>query len=175
MAKGHKSDTGKRRTREHVIADLGVHHVEGHVLRAGYTMHRIVHDYGLDETIRTYNRRGEAENGLIWLQIKATDHPRRAKGDATLAVRVERPDLLNWMNELYPVIFVIYDTTRDRAFWLHVQEYVSGGTIFELARTGASVTIRVSLKQAIDQEAIRLFRELKVKAETLWKKGATPK
>jgi len=36
----------KRRMREHVIADLSVHHVEGLVLKCGFTVQRIVADYG---------------------------------------------------------------------------------------------------------------------------------
>ena len=32
----------KCRTREHVIADLSVHHVEGHVLRCGWVIERII-------------------------------------------------------------------------------------------------------------------------------------
>jgi hypothetical protein len=38
----------KTRTREHVIADLAVNHVERQVLLCGFTLERIVHDYGLD-------------------------------------------------------------------------------------------------------------------------------
>src|SRR5438105_586468 len=35
----------KRRTREHVIADLSVNHVERFVLRCGWTTERTRHDY----------------------------------------------------------------------------------------------------------------------------------
>ena len=40
--------TRKRRTREHVIADLSVNHLERVVLRAGHTVERFRHDYGFD-------------------------------------------------------------------------------------------------------------------------------
>jgi Domain of unknown function (DUF4365) len=63
----------KRRTREHVIADLSVHHVEGFVLRCGWTVERKRHDYGLDLYMQTYNGDGETENGWVWFQLKATD------------------------------------------------------------------------------------------------------
>jgi hypothetical protein len=36
----------KRRTRQHVIADLSVHHVEGFVLAEGHTAQRVERDYG---------------------------------------------------------------------------------------------------------------------------------
>jgi hypothetical protein len=44
------------------------------------TMQTIVNDYGLDEIIRTFKASGEVEPGLIWLQVKATDHPQTQRG-----------------------------------------------------------------------------------------------
>jgi len=38
----------KRRTREHIIADLGVNHVEKCILECGWTVQRFSPDYGLD-------------------------------------------------------------------------------------------------------------------------------
>jgi hypothetical protein len=58
-----KKPPRKRRTREHVIADLAVHHVEGHALRSGFVLERVVHDYGLDVELYTFNHRGEVEEG----------------------------------------------------------------------------------------------------------------
>ena len=54
--------------------------------------------------VTTFTRQGEAENGLVWMQVKATDHPDRLKERDTLAVRVERKHLLFWMGEVFPVI-----------------------------------------------------------------------
>src|SRR5438309_953040 len=48
----------KRRTREHVIADLSVNHVERFVLRCGWTVQRTTHDYGIDLSMETYNAAG---------------------------------------------------------------------------------------------------------------------
>jgi hypothetical protein len=38
----------KRRTREHVIADLSINHVERFIRRCGWTAERTRHDYGLN-------------------------------------------------------------------------------------------------------------------------------
>ena len=38
----------KRRTREHIIADLSANHVERHALLCGYSVERVIHDYGID-------------------------------------------------------------------------------------------------------------------------------
>ena len=63
----------KRRTREHVIADLSVNYLERLVLRCGWTVERSRHDYGIDLYMHTYNANGEVENGWIRFQVKATD------------------------------------------------------------------------------------------------------
>jgi hypothetical protein len=58
----------KRRTREHILADLSVHHVEGPILRCGFTAERVFHDYGVDLYMSTYKANGEAENDLVLFQ-----------------------------------------------------------------------------------------------------------
>ena len=67
------SERRKRRTREHVIADLSVNHVERLVLRCGWVARRMNPDCGIDLYMETYNHDGEVENGGVWFQLKATD------------------------------------------------------------------------------------------------------
>lgn len=52
----------KRRTRNHIIADLSANHVEKHVLHCGFTVERMVHDYGVDLLLYTYSPEGEIED-----------------------------------------------------------------------------------------------------------------
>ena len=54
----------KRRTREHVIADLSVNFVERQVLQCGHTLERVFHDYGIDLVMHSYNDKGEIEPEL---------------------------------------------------------------------------------------------------------------
>ncbi len=61
---------GKRRTREHVIADLSANHVEKQALLCGFTVQRWVYDYGIDLVLSTYTDEGETEGGFIVIQIK---------------------------------------------------------------------------------------------------------
>ena len=63
----------KRRTRQHVIADLGVNHVERQALLCGFSVERMRTDYGIDLAVFTYDRQGRAENGCLFLQVKATE------------------------------------------------------------------------------------------------------
>src|SRR6266487_1302540 len=96
----------KRRTREHVIADLSVHHVEGHVLRCGWVVERVTHDYGIDLLLTTFDREGEVEEGWVLLQLKASDRLRVRPGQKTFSFRIDRRDLVHWLAQLMPVILI---------------------------------------------------------------------
>src|SRR5690348_15674465 len=67
----------KQRTREHVIADLSVNHVERLVFKCGYTVQRATADYGYDLWLETYNETGEIEDDHLRLQVKASDNLRQ--------------------------------------------------------------------------------------------------
>src|SRR5207253_3633058 len=119
-----------------------------------------VHDYGLDACMTTYSAKGEVENGIVWMQIKATDQLQLLKQASALAVRIARKDLLSWIGELYPVVLVVYDAAAEEAYWFHVQSELHGGKIFEMARSGATLTIQIPLSQRVDEPAIREFQRL---------------
>src|SRR5205807_17909 len=116
----------KRRTRQHVIADLSVNHVERLVLRCGWTVERIRHDYGLDLVMRTYSSDGQIRSDSVWFQLKATERMPKLRDSRTFPVRVEWRDLLLWLNEPMPVILAIYNAVEDQAYWLYVQAYFRG-------------------------------------------------
>lgn len=147
----------KRRTREHVIADLSVHHVEGFVLRCGWTVERMRHDYGIDLLMQTYNANGEVESGRVLYQLKATDSLKPSADGSVIPVRLEWRDLLFWLNEVKPVILVVYDAHQDRAYWLNVQEYFRGQQWAKRAGSATTVTVHVPTVNALNEEAIRLF------------------
>jgi hypothetical protein len=70
---------GKVRTRDHVIADLAVNHVERQVLLAGCTVQEIASDYGVDLVVFVFSASGEPENGALFLQVKATERGARLR------------------------------------------------------------------------------------------------
>jgi len=145
--------------KESIIADLAVHHVEGPMLRCGFTAERIIHDYGLDLYLTTYSADGEAESDWVLFQVKATDHLSRSAGGATVSFRVERADLNRWLRETYPVILVVYDVRADVGYWLYVQAHFAPGR----ARVGASRTVTVAIPAAnvLDEAAVRRFAAAK--------------
>src|SRR5438445_3183956 len=69
VPKKRRKPARKKRTRAHIIADLSAHHVEGHILRCGFTAERVAHDYGVDVYMTTYTVRGEVENDFVLFQL----------------------------------------------------------------------------------------------------------
>lgn len=151
----------KRRTREHVIADLGINHVERHVLRCGWTVERIRHDYGIDLMMRTFSETGEAETSAVYIQVKSTDSLSRSADSRTIPFRVQWRDLLFWVNEPLPVILVIYDAPADRAHWLHIQQYFRGRTWRTRPANAATVTLHITADNVLDESAVRLFAQFR--------------
>jgi hypothetical protein len=134
---------GKTRTREHVLGDLGINHVERQVLLCGCSVQRIYSDYGYDLIMSSFNARGEIEGGHVFFQVKATDCLPLLADQKTISWVVSRRDLGLWLNEAYPVILAVYDGQRDRAFWLHLQGYFAGYQSANLFLAGQSINVRI--------------------------------
>ena len=65
--------TQTRRTRQHVIAAMGLIHVQKAFIDKGHTVDREIEDYGYDLIAKTYDQDGYQEDGDIRIQVKATD------------------------------------------------------------------------------------------------------
>lgn len=160
MARKRPRVVRKRRTREHVIADLSVHHVEGPILRVGFTLVRVVQDYGLDLQMMTYNADGEAEPDWVAFQLKATDHLRRTADGSVVVFRVEAADLGRWREETFPVIFVVYDAQAEVAYWLYVQAHFQDERVAPRV-AGKTVTLHIPTANVVDEAAVRRFAAAK--------------
>lgn len=156
----------KRRTRQHIIADLSVHHVEGLILEEGHTAQRTVSDYGYDLTMWTFDEEGYAETDSVRFQIKASDSPSIVGGNFVLDLDVRDYNL--WICERSPVILVLFDATRRRAYWEHIQIFFR--TPPHRPKPGTkTVRIRIPAKQRLNRRAIGKIRALKQKADlTVW-------
>ncbi len=162
----------KRRTREHVLADVSVNHVERFIFQCGFSSERVEHDYGTDLLMFTFDANGEIENGHIQIKVKATDHPKYHGDNQTIACPVEMAHLWSWAEEPCPVILVRYDATADRGYWLYVQrEWESSNkralafTDEDLPISGAGpkeqATLRIPLANRLDCEAVMRFRDFR--------------
>lgn len=149
----------KRRTREHIIADLSANHVERHFLLSGHTAERVQFDYGYDLFVQTFDEQGELEPGYLLVQLKATDVPRRVSNGEALALTVERRDAEGWLADASPVVLIFYDAPADTAYWLPVQESDIAQQV--RASNGATVTLRIPVANRIEAVSVEAMRRRK--------------
>jgi Domain of unknown function (DUF4365) len=147
----------KRRTREHIIADLSVNHLERFILQCGWVAQRVSPDYGIDLVMDTFDRHGMIENGVVKFQLKATDSPRVLSTRQAVAIRLDWRDVVYWLNERMPVILVVYDAHQVRAWWLYLQSELRRETRKKKRRPSQTLTVHVPLTNRLDLEAVRQF------------------
>jgi len=150
----------KRRTREHVIADLSVNHVERFILRCGWIAQRLFPDYSLDLFMRTVDANGDLENGGVWFQLKATDGLKIVAKRQAIAMRLEGRDLVYWLREDSPVVLIVFDAMQERAWWLDLQ-----ASLRAAPPAKGSLTVHVPLSNVVDEQAVRHFARLRDAAQ----------
>lgn len=153
----------KRRTRQHIIADLSVNHIERHVLTCGFSVERVNHDYGTDLVLFTYNVHGEIENGQVFIQVKATDSLNVLADQQTIAFPVKRSDLELWLVEPMPWILVVYDAQADVAYWLYLQAYFEHQKDFDVTQIGETITVYLQRSNIVDEASIKMLAQYRDK------------
>ncbi len=148
----------KRRTRQHIIADLSINHVERFILRCGYSAERITYDYGTDLSISTYNAFGEIENGAIYVQVKATDSPIADLTTPTFPIVLNTKDLDFWLQEPMPFILIFYHAQEEIAYWCYLQAELSD---LDLSALGNTYTVYLKKQNILNESAVRLFATYK--------------
>jgi len=151
----------KRRTGEHIIADLSVNYVERFVLLCGHSIEKFTSDYGYDLIICTYNDNGELENGNIYVQLKATDSIRRIAGGQSVSFSLEKKDLLTWLSEPLPVILIVYDAAKDCAYWLYIQEYFENIKNFDIKKVKKYQNVSIPVRNCVNRSSVRKFVKFK--------------
>jgi hypothetical protein len=149
----------KQRTREHVIADLSVHHIEGFVLAEGHTAQRLERDYGYDLVLATYDTDGYAEPGVIFVQLKAAEKLQTVGADRVYDVDVRDYNL--WTLERAPVILVLYDASKNRAYWLPIQRYFREDVARRPKKGAKTVRVRIPITQRVNRRAVAQIRGIK--------------
>jgi hypothetical protein len=161
----HSLGPRKQRTREHVIADLSIHHVERFILEEGHTAQRVVSDYGYDLIVWTFDEQGYAEPGAIYAQFKATETLEQSGRDYVYDLDIR--DYKLWVREEAPVILILFDATRRRAFWLAVQRYFREDTTRQPKKGAKTVRVRVPQRQVVNRRAIATMRAFKREVQNL--------
>ena|ERR1700722_19767228 len=159
MAKLPFLNLRKRRTREHVVSDLSVNHVERQALLCGFSVERIRSDYGIDLIMQTYNRVGEVENGRVLFQLKATNQLKISRDGHSVLCRVDKADLRYWLGELMPVVLVHYDAKQDVAYWVDVQEHLHGWQ--DPSGMSTQTTLALPRSNVLDRKAMKAIARKK--------------
>jgi hypothetical protein len=155
MARQRSVAEGKRRTREHVLADLSVNYTEKQALLCSFRAERVRFDYGIDLIVQTFSSRGEVEASRILFQLKATDRIKVVAGGSPVCCRIERADLAHWLEEPLVVVLVLYDAKADVAYWLYVRRYFAGLVGFDLARCPRRVSVSIPRENILNPKAMR--------------------
>lgn len=148
----------KRRTRQHVIADLSVHHVEGFILEEGHTAQRFGSDYGYDLVMRTFDEDGYIEPDGAHFQLKATETLHEVGSDYTFDLDIRDYNL--WIEEELPVFLVLFDASLREAYWLAVQPYFEADVSRRPKKDAKTIRIRVPNDQRVDRQAVQAFRAI---------------
>lgn len=152
-------DPRKQRTRQHVIADLSAHHVEGFLLEEGHTAQRFGSDYSYDLLMRTFDKNGYVEPGPVFFQLKAAET--LAGAGATFVFDVDVRDYNLWIEEEMPVILVLFDATRRKAYWLGVQGYFREDPARRPKKGAKTVRVHVPKNRRMGRAGIKQICELK--------------
>ena len=151
----------KRRTREHVIADQSVNHVERFLIDKGHTAQRVERDYGYDLFLSTYDEQGYLEPGMTNLQLKAAETLKRIGSGYAFDIDIRDYNL--WTRSA-PVILILFDASRRRAYWLHVQAYFRRDSSRPPKQGAKTVWVRVPGRQRVNGRAVSTRRDLKWEA-----------
>jgi hypothetical protein len=114
----------KLRTRQHIIEDLGLNHVQRQVLKAGFVVQRYgENDYSYDGMIHTFDANGESNNGMILFQLKSTDNIKFDKSQKVAKFDLSKRDLESWLLSKLTVLLILYDAQTEIAYYIDLQEY----------------------------------------------------
>jgi hypothetical protein len=154
----------KQRTREHVNADLSVHHVEGFILEEGHTAQRLDSDYGYDLVLFTYDEQGYIEPDSAYLQLKAAESLQAVGSDYVFDLDIRDYNL--WILVKTPVILVLFEASLRRAYWLHVQGYFRQDVLRRPKKGAKTVRVRVPKRQVVNRRGVAQWRDLKWEARS---------
>ena len=152
----------KRRTRQHVIAAQSANYVERFIIDEGHTAQQFEYDYGYDLIVFTYDEHGFVEEGSVYFQLKASET--LLAGTKGYVFDLDIRDYNHWKNEPMPVILVLFDASRRRAYWLYVQRSFARDASRKPKSGAKTVRVYVPLRQSVTCRAIARIRQFKQKA-----------
>lgn len=145
----------KRRTRQHIIEDLGLNHIERQILLTGNVFRRFGdHDYGYDGLIETFDEHGQTDNPIFNVQVKSTDVIQYSPQNDGFIIDLSRRDLEFWLKSFVPVLLILYDAQQEIAYFTDLQSYFNKNRI-ALKNVRKFVRIYIPQKSVFNKSAIQ--------------------
>src|SRR5262249_41055020 len=149
----------KRRTRNHVIADQSMNHLERFIYFAGFTAERVVSGYGFDLTMNTFDVNGFVEPGRVIFQLKASDRWAKSSAGDALVISIDVADYNLWQQEPFPVFLILYDAPERKGYWLYVQQYFERNPARRPRPSAATVRLLVPKSNKVGARFITYTRQ----------------
>ena len=136
-----------------------MNYVERFIIDEGHTAQIVQRDYGYDLLMFTYDGEGYVEPDFVAIQLKAAEtlSCRRHPYVYDLDIR----DYNLWMLEELPVVLILFDASRRRAYWLDVHRYFLEDVARQPRKGTKTVRVRVPKRQPVHRRAIATMRDLK--------------
>lgn len=150
----------KLRTREHILEGLSINYFERFALLCGFSVEKIDSDYGYDLLLFTYDMNGEIESGSVRIQMKSSESISYNRNDC-VTFDVDTRDLNLWLTEFDPVLFVIYDAKRHKAYWIDIQKYLKLKSLTKSQRKQLTYRVVIPKKNRINSRSLRKFAQIK--------------
>lgn len=161
MAQEDATAPKPRRTRQHVIAAMGLIHVLKVFIDKGHTADQPGEDYGYDLIVETFDGSGYLEDGEIRIQIKATDRLHKMRRGDFLLCRIRREHYHLWTRARMPVLLILYDAQEKKAYWLHVQDYFMEDPSRRPGGRAQTLTVRIPLANEFTERTVDSIRARK--------------
>ena len=151
----------KLRTRQHIIEDLGLNHIERQILLTGNTFRRFGdNDYGYDGMIETFNERGETENLTFMVQLKSTDNIQFSVQKGGFTIDLSKRDLEHWLKSQLSVLLILYDAQGEIAYFVDLQSYFNENRLL-LKDVRKFVRIFLTPQSIFNKNAIQELQKIK--------------
>ena len=136
----------KLRTRQQIIEDLALNHIERQILLSGNVLKRkgdIEYDY--DGAIVTFDEEGQINNLSLMVQLKSTDGIQLSPKKAGFDVDLSKQDLERWLSTETPVLLILYDAQQDIAYFTDLQTYFNeNGHLLKNVRKFVTISLSPS-------------------------------
>ncbi len=95
---------------------------------------------------------------MFYIQGKAAEELKESGTNYVFDLDIRDYNL--WMLELMPVVLVLYDASRRKAYWLHVQDYFRRNFDRRPRMSAKTVRVSVTKRRVFNRRAVASLREI---------------